>query len=408
MNPPETTASDPTALFGRRLRHAREVARLTQEELAALAGLSAKAIGALERGERRHPYPSTVRALAAALRLTKEEYSLLADAVPPRHGAGAVPGSLHQTLPTPRTSFVGRTADVATARALLLDEAVPLLTLTGTGGVGKTRLALAIAHSVAAAFPDGVVFVDLAPLRDPDLILTTIAQALSVRQVADRSLLEGLSAFLRSRRLLLILDNVEHLLPGTVQVIPLLESCPSLQILATSRAPLRIRGEQLQPVAPLALPAIDGASDPTALGDVEAVALFVARARAAAPEFALTEQNAANAIALCRSLDGLPLALELAAARMRFLSVDELLKLLNVRLRVLTGGERDRPQRQQTLRDAIAWSYDLLPPDEQVLFRRLPSLRAAAPWRPRRRSLASATVRPSTSLRSSRRWSTTA
>jgi predicted ATPase/DNA-binding XRE family transcriptional regulator len=371
MDSPETTASDPNALFGRRLRHAREVARLTQEELAALAGLSTKAIGALERGERRHPYPSTVRALAAALKLTEAEYSLLADAVPPRHGAGAVPGSPHQTLPTPRTSFVGRTADVATARALLLDEVVPLLTLTGTGGVGKTRLALAIAHGVAAAFPDGVVFVDLAPLRDPDLILTTIAQALSVRQVADRSLLEGLSAFLRSRRLLLILDNVEHLLPGAVQVIPLLESCPSLQILATSRAPLRIRGEQLQPVAPLALPAIDGASDPTALGDVEAVALFVARARAAAPEFALTEQNAANATALCRRLDGLPLALELAAARMRFLSVDELLKLLSVRLRVLTGGERDRPQRQQTLRDAIAWSYDLLPPDEQVLFRRL-------------------------------------
>jgi predicted ATPase len=184
-------------------------------------------------------------------------------------------------------------------------------------------------------------------------------------------LTDVLTAFLRSRRLLLILDNVEHLLPAGVQVTTLLEYCPSLQILATSRAPLRVRGEQLQPVAPLAVPEIDGASDPTALRDIEAVALFVARARAADPEFALTEQNAANAIELCLRLDGLPLALELAAARMRFLSIDELLKLLNVRLRVLTGGERDRPQRHQTLRDAIAWSYDLLPPDEQVLFRRL-------------------------------------
>jgi transcriptional regulator with XRE-family HTH domain len=183
MEPPEATTSDPNALFGRRLRQAREIARLTQEELAALAGLSAKAVGALERGERRHPYPSTVRALAAALRLTEEEYALLADAVPPRGGViHAVPRSLHYSLPTPRTSFVGRTADVGTARTLLLNEAVPLLTLTGTGGVGKTRLALAIAHGVVAAFPNGVVFVDLAPLRDPDLVLTAIAQALHVRQ----------------------------------------------------------------------------------------------------------------------------------------------------------------------------------------------------------------------------------
>src|SRR5215218_1298957 len=214
MEPSEATASDPHATFGWRLRHAREITRLTQEELAALAGLSAKAIGALERGERRHPYPSTVRALATALRLTEEDYALLADAVPPRGGViHAVPGSLYHSLPTPRTSFVGRAADIVTASTLLLNEAVPLLTLTGTGGVGKTRLALAIAHGVAAAFPDGVVFVDLAPLGDPGLILTAIAQALYVRQVADRSLLDVLTAFLRPRKVLLILDNVEHLLP---------------------------------------------------------------------------------------------------------------------------------------------------------------------------------------------------
>jgi predicted ATPase/DNA-binding XRE family transcriptional regulator len=372
MEPPEATANDPNGPFGRRLRRAREVAGLTQEELAARAGLSAKAVGALERGERRHPYPSTVRALATALRLTEEEHAHLAGAVPPRGGVvDAGLNSLHQTLPTPRTSFIGRTVDVVTARGLLLDEAAPLLTLTGTGGVGKTRLALTIAHEVAPAYPDGVVFVDLAPLRDPDLVLTAIAQALGVRQVPDRSLLEVLIAIIRARRLLLILDNVEHLLSGAIQVVSLLEHCPLLQILATSRAPLRVRGEQLQPVAPLAVPAMDGAQDPAALGDVEAVALFVARARAANPSFALTEQNAPDVTALCHRLDGLPLALELAAAGMRFLPVDVLLGLLDVRLRVLIGGERDRPARQQTLHDAIAWSYDLLTPREQALFRRL-------------------------------------
>ena len=369
---PDATADDLNPRFARKLRRARESAGLTQEELAARAGLSAKAIGALERGERRHPYPSTIRALAAALNLSEHEHQVLIASVSPLDGVNEVgPTTPLQGLPAPRTSLVGRAGDIALGRRLLLDDAVPLLTLTGTGGVGKTRRALAIAHDVAAEFPDGVVFVDLAPQRHANLVLAAIAQALNVRQAIDRSLVDVLAAFFQSRRFLLILDNLEHLLPAAVQIIDLLERAPSLQILATSRAPLRVRGEHLQLVLPLALPGPESSLDPSLLRQVEAVALFVARARAAVPDFVLGEQNAVEVAELCRRLDGLPLAIELAAARLRLLPIDQLLTLLSVRLRVLTDGERDRPPRHHTLRDAIAWSYDLLAPDEQALFRRL-------------------------------------
>ena len=273
-------------------------------------------------------------------------------------------------LPTPRTSFVGREQEVTQVRALLLRADVPLVTLTGPGGVGKTRLALAVAHDVAAAFADGAIFVDLSPVSDPDLVLPTVAIALDVRATGARPLPEILAAVLRPRQLLLLLDNCEHVLSIAPEIAALLAACPALQVLATSRAPLHLRGEHEFPVSPLPLPA--GATAPAAaVARVDAVALFLQRARAAAPGFAPTDDDLGTIAACCRRLDGLPLAIELAAARLKVLSPASLLAGLSDRLRLLTGGARDLPARQRTLRDVIAWSVDLLAPDERRLFGRL-------------------------------------
>jgi predicted ATPase/DNA-binding CsgD family transcriptional regulator len=273
-------------------------------------------------------------------------------------------------LPIPRTSLVGRTGEIVSARALLLDQAVPLLTLTGPGGVGKTRLALAIARDVAPAFADGAVFVDLAPVRDPALVLSTIGQAVAIRDAGDRPLLEVLAGFLRSRRLLLLLDNFEHVLTAAPAVADLLHAAASLQVLATSRAPLRLQGEHEFPVSPLAMPAATDAPSPD-LARVAAVALLLERARAVSPGLLPTDADLQTLAEICRRLDGLPLAIELAAVRLKVLSPPALLARLSDRLRILTGGPRDVPDRQRTMRDTIAWSYDLLSAEEQVLFRSL-------------------------------------
>ncbi len=271
------------------------------------------------------------------------------------------------TLPVPLSGVIGREQELADLTALLAQTR--LLTITGPGGAGKTRLAVEVAQSRRAAFADGVCFVDLAPLTDPTLVSTAIAQALRVQEQPGLPLLERIVAALGTKQVLLVLDNFEHLLAAASDVGRLVQMAPALTLLVTSRAPLRLRGEQEYPLAPLPLP--ERAATPAALAANPAVQLFVARARAVRPDFTLTEANGAAVSAICSRLDGLPLAIELAAARIRALPPATLLGRLEQRLPVLTGGARDVPARQQSLRAAIAWSYDLLSADEQRLFRGL-------------------------------------
>jgi predicted ATPase/DNA-binding XRE family transcriptional regulator len=336
--------------FGAELRRLRTDAGLTQEQLADRAGISAKAVGALERGERRHPYPHTVRALAAALGLDRRESVALQAAVAPR-GRRVEP-------PMASSPLIGRQDEVAAVVGLLESGGTRLLTLTGPGGVGKTRLALAAAHELTSHFTDGVAFVSLASLRDQSLVLATIAGCLDLREPGAQPVTDVLRGYLRGRNVLLVLDNFEHLTAAAPEVAALLAATPRLAVLATSRSLLRLQGEQVYPVPPLPL--------------TTATELFSARAAQATPACGPAADVQAQAVAgICRRLDGLPLAIELAAARTRVLPPPALLARLGQALNLLTGGPRDLPERQQTLRRTIAWSYDLLDAGEQALFRRL-------------------------------------
>jgi predicted ATPase len=274
-------------------------------------------------------------------------------------------------VPAPLTLLIGREQEVAEACALLLRPGVRLVTLTGTGGVGKTRLGLHIATALLGAFADGVCFVSLAPMSDPALVVPTIAAALGIREIGGSILLDLLKAYLRDKCLLLLLDNFEQVVDAAVQVADLLAVCPQLKVLVTSRAALHIRGEQEFVVPPLAVPDPKHLPDLLTLSTYEAVELFLQRIQAVKPEFHLTDANATAVAEMCIRLDGLPLAIELAAARIKLLSPQALLTRLEHRLNLLTGGARDVPERQQTLRNTIEWSYDLLSPGEQLLFRRL-------------------------------------
>jgi predicted ATPase/DNA-binding XRE family transcriptional regulator len=303
----------------------------------------------------------------------------IAPAEQPHTAAGArppdvVPKSLSaprqpSNLPAALTSIVGREQERADVRRLLTRSR--LLTLTGPGGAGKTRLALEAARDLLPEFPDGAFFVRLAPITDARLVASAIAGVLGIRETGAKPVPDLLTANLRGRRLLLVLDNFEHVVAAAPLVPELLAACPRLKVLVTSRAPLHVPGEQELPVPPLPAP------DPNRLPPVDllpvypAVALFLERAQAVRPDFALTAENAAAVAAICHRLDGLPLAIELATARLKLLSPPALLARLDRRLPMLAGGSRARPARHQTLRDAIAWSYDLLEPPAQALFRRL-------------------------------------
>ncbi len=269
------------------------------------------------------------------------------------------------------SAFIGRAPEVAVVAELLRQKDVRLVTLTGPGGVGKTRLAARAATEVANDFPDGVWFVALAPITNPSLVLPAIAHILGVREAKDEPIAARLETYLADRQLLLLLDNFEQVVDAAPALAELLGACPGLKALVTSRVRLRVSGEREYPVPPMTLPPSAAMSATGGVAPSEAVTLFLDRARAVKPDLAITAETAPAVAEICRRLDGLPLAIELAAARVKVLSPAALQARLERRLPLLTGGGQDLPARQQTMRDAIAWSFDLLAPAEQALFRQL-------------------------------------
>ena len=274
-------------------------------------------------------------------------------------------------IPARLPSLIGREQDVTSVCTLLKQIDIQLLTLIGTGGVGKTSLALRVASELRLEFPDGCYIVSLAPISDPSLVISAIAQTLGLRASGDRLLLNLLKEFLRSRQLLLVLDNFEQVIAAAPLLTELMTGSPKLKLLVTSREMLHLREEYLFPVPPLALPNLKQLAATQSLSQFAAVALFIERTQAVKPDFRLTAANAHAIADICVRLDGLPLAIELAAARMRLLSPQQLLERLGQSLQVLSGGSIDLPERQQALRNTIQWSYDLLNAEEQRLFRRL-------------------------------------
>ena len=387
----------PAASFARLLRRFRLSAQLTQSALAERATLSREAISVLERGGRQYPRSDTVVLLAEALGLVGDDRAALiaAAARPARPRAdhqetavaapdasevlrfvadeGSSNGRLDGPafrLPTPLTPLLGRSAEVEEACDLLVRRQVRLLTLTGPGGVGKTRLALEVAAVSQDQFQDGAAFVQLASLLSPELLEDTLLRALGMPSGMSGAPLSLLVHQLTDRHLLLVLDNFEHLLAASPVLAELLTNCPRLSLLVTSRGIVNLRGARAMRVPPLAVPDAADAAQPSP-AELPCVALFVARAQAVRPTFQLTADSVADVISICQRLDGLPLAIELAAVHIRLLSPRALLARLERRLPTLRGGPRDLPERHQTLRAALTWSYDLLSQQQQLLLKRL-------------------------------------
>lgn len=371
----------PSPTFGALLRGYRAAAGLSQEQLAERAGLSVRAISDLERGARTRPYPATVDRLAAALDLAPADRDRLASRVVRARPGAASPAPADPaaaplrwpSLPVAATVLIGREREVAEICALLRREGARLVTLTGAGGVGKTRLALEVSARLRAAFADGVCLVELAAVADRSSALQAIAAALGQPEDDAPTTLAALVDALPGERLL-VLDNCEHVLDACAQIVAtVLRDRPRLRVLATSRRPVGVAGERQWPVPPLPTPPL-GASPGVRCRRYPAVRLFCERARDVLPGFALTVHNAAAVVEICRRLDGLPLAIELAAAWVKALTVQQIARRLDDRFRLLTRGDRAAPPHQRTLRATVEWSYGLLAVDERRLLNRLSAL----------------------------------
>lgn len=364
---------DESLPFAALLARYRMGAGLTQQELAERARLSARGISDLERGVKTRPRTYTVQQLAEARGLSRDQRSVFQRAARPHDAAIDLPPAMAAPvpLPAPLTPLIGRERDEAEVIDLFRWRGARLVTLVGPGGVGKTRLALEVARRLRADVEGEIALVTLAPIREPELLLTVVIEALGLKQEGSRTPHEMLTDYLRQRRVLLVLDNFEHLMEAAPYLADLLAAYPRLRVLATSRTPLRLRGEREMWIEPLALPEGSSTEDGGDVARSPAVALFLSSAHVAQPELSPDGNTSGTIADICRRLDGLPLALELAAAHLKTMPPVTLLARLEHRLHVLADGPRDLPPRQQTMRDTIAWSYDLLTRREQSVFRRL-------------------------------------
>jgi predicted ATPase/transcriptional regulator with XRE-family HTH domain len=364
--------------FGAWLKQRRKMMGLTQAGLAECVGCSVRTVIQIELGERR-PSKQIAELLAKCVNVPSQEVSAFVEyarETPGQTEAQTPPPWSSQprspnNLPAPPTAFIGRERETAAACALLRRAEVRLATMTGGPGIGKTRLSLRVASALTGdpGFRDGVFFVALASIRDPALVASTIARTLKIQEAPGQPLLDRLKEALRDRRMLLLLDNFEHVIPGAPVLAELLALAPGLKVLATSRALLHLYGEYEFPVHSLALPDPGEPLQAEGLARYEAVRLFTERAIAAKLDFAITDENAALIAGICIQLEGMPLAIELAAARIKDLAPQAISSRLHRKLDLLVGGPQDLPARQQTLRAAIDWSYDLLDREEQAIFR---------------------------------------